>query len=484
MKNVLRSNKNRVTAESGGRFLVRSVFAFCVLFVTVYAGCPKPGKSDRPGENKEGDRAKADFQPTWDLHEFDVNGLKVIYKHTPKNPVVAVRMYFDGGCSNLTPETAGVEELLLSTMEMGGSKKFPMDDLSDALEQRGIQLHAAAGQDYSVLALKSTKEHFETGWNIFSDLTVNPSLGELPLKVQRGRQLRVIRTKMDSPDSQISISAERFFFPRHPYSLMQMGTEANVEKLTVEDLRAHHSKLLNPNRMLLVVVGDLGRKELEKKVRKAFGSLEPAPAKPIEAEVFSHETNRVKYVPRDLPTNYVLGYFSVPRPGQKDFSAARVAAAFLSERLFEELRTKQRLVYAVTAGTAVRRFNIRYIYFATKKPNEAVASIFKQINRLAEEGVSEEDLDEMRSVFITKRLLDLQTQSAQAKLLARAHLVAGDGSWAEKSLADMRAVTGEDVRRVLAEYIKNIQFVLLGPAKVDPQQFRAPKVHLPDGGKE
>lgn len=452
--------------------------ASAALFALVaLAACPKPQPaqtSASPGrDGNGGSKPETRFSPTWDLKVFKVNGIQVIHKNTPKKPVVALRVYFNGGSANLTPKTAGVEDLLLSTMEMGGSKTYPMDKLSTTLSRTGIQLQATAGQDYSVLAIKTTTHHFDTAWSILSDLIMNPALNSMALKVQKRRQIKAIRTRFDNPDSQISVVSEKFFFQGHPYSHLQMGTEKNVKRFTVDDLKAHHKKLLNPDKMVVVAVGDLDRRDLESKIQKAMGSLkagaQPKPFPPAPKK----KANRVKLVARSLPTNYVLGYFNAPAPGHPDYAATRIATAFLSDELFETLRTKKRLVYAISSGISVRRSNIGYIYLSTKKPNAAVKAALDKIKSLAAEGVSQQELDEMRSVFVTKRLLKLQTQGAQARLLGRAHLTAGDTNWAERSLVEMRNVSTADVSRMLDKYVKNIQFVLLGPSKVDSKAFRS-----------
>jgi predicted Zn-dependent peptidase len=396
----------------------------------------------------------------------------VLHKKTPGKAVVAARLYFLGGSENLTPENAGIEEMVLATTELGGSRDYPMDELSEALSARGIQLHAATGQDYSVLGMKCIVAHFEKAWDILADLALNPNLGGKPLEIQRRRQLKAIATRYDRPDQQISLATEDFYFQGHPYSRLQLGKKEVVGELSQEDLRSYHQKkLLRSDRMLLVVVGDLDRKTLRERVAADFQKL-PEVGRPFEAaEPPAHEKPRVKVIARPLRTSYVLGYFKAPPPGHPDYAAARMAAAFLSDDLFEQIRTKRRLAYAVSVGVSVRRSNVGYVYISTRKPNEAVSVAIERIEKMTERGISEEDLVEMQQVFVTRRLMKLQTQSAQAKLLARAQLTAGGYKWAERSLEELRRVTPSQVQDALRRYVKNIQFVVVGPSKVDREVF-------------
>jgi predicted Zn-dependent peptidase len=70
--------------------------------------------------------------------------------------------------------------------------------------------------------------------------------------------------------------------------------------------------------------------------------------------------------------------------------------------------------------------------------------------------------------FLTEYFLDNETSGAQADFLARAELYRGDFRAADRFVADLRAVTGEDVQRVSRQYMKSVRFAYVGnPAQVN-----------------
>src|SRR5690349_10012771 len=86
------------------------------------------------------------------ISEFDVNGLKVIVKRRPNAPTVSAGLFIRGGVRNLTPATAGIESLMLSTATEA-SKKFPRDVMRKELSKMASALGAGSNEDFSVISL-------------------------------------------------------------------------------------------------------------------------------------------------------------------------------------------------------------------------------------------------------------------------------------------------------------------------------------------
>jgi zinc protease len=97
------------------------------------------------------------------VSEFDVNGLKVIFKRRTSSPTVSVGLFVRGGVQNQTPADAGIENLALSAA-VESSKRFPRDVLRKELSRTGSVIGAGSTYDFSVLSLTSTAENFARSW--------------------------------------------------------------------------------------------------------------------------------------------------------------------------------------------------------------------------------------------------------------------------------------------------------------------------------
>ena len=105
-----------------------------------------------------------------DSNTFDYTsgGVHVIQRLTPGNDVVALRLYLLGGVLQLTPATAGVEELALRTLPYG-SARYPGPASRRAFARTGSQWHENSGSDWSTVGFVSITDRFDSAWAVFGD---------------------------------------------------------------------------------------------------------------------------------------------------------------------------------------------------------------------------------------------------------------------------------------------------------------------------
>jgi zinc protease len=223
------------------------------------------------------------------------------------------------------------------------------------------------------------------------------------------------------------------------------------------------------SRLLLVVVGNIPRERLERLVRTTFGTLPAGDFQWRTPEPLGERAGtNVHVVPRRLPTNYIMGIWSGPPAGHPDAPALRVASAILSGRLFAEVRSRRNLTYAVEARYRDRALTSGALYVTTTRPDETLEVMRDQLRRLQTTTMRTEDLGSLVQQFLTEYFLDNETAGAQADFLARAHLYRGDHRAGERFVAELRAVTGEDVRRVAQRWMTDFRFTYIGnPSQVD-----------------
>ena len=403
--------------------------------------------------------------------EFDVNGLKVLYKRRPNTPTVSAGLFVRGGAQNLTAENAGIEALALSTATEA-SKKFPREALRAELSRMGSSIGAGSNYDFSGISMASTRQNFDRTWEVFTDVVLNPSFTAQDFELTREKTLTGLRNQATSPDSNLDVVQDKIIFANHPYANDPVGSIETVSRLKVEDLRSYYQKMLQTSRLLLVVVGDLDPEALKKQVTDSFGKLprgdyKPQPVKPLE---FAKTTLDV--TERSLPTNYVRGIFAAPSLGNPDYHAMRVAMALLQSRVFQEVRVRRNLSYAPTAEMQELAANSANIYVTAVDANQAVAVMLNEIEDMKKNQINEQVFSGLPGYFLTTYYLGQETNAAQVAELARYELIGGGWRNAFDFLDKVRAVTPEDVQRVSQKYMKNIRFVVVGnPAAIDQKVF-------------
>ena len=407
------------------------------------------------------------------ISEYTVSGIRVIHKLVPANDVIAMRLYLRGGSAALTPANAGIERFM-ATVATRGTKKYDGDEFAALATSTGSQFGFEVDYDFSAFSGQGVRQHFDATWDLFTQAALHPTFPREEVEQARGRLLNDLKQRTDDPDSHLTILADSLLYAGHPYALDPEGTTAAITNITRDDLvKWHRSRLAKPN-LVLIVVGNVSRAQLSQKVRSAFGSLPSTGAKLVSLAPLGAMTGDVTVVKQDLPTNYIMGVYAAPGPSSADFPAFRVATRILSERLFEEVRTKRNLTYAVSAGVATRAINRGNLYVTAVDPDTTIKVILSEVRRLQREPVPVDRLKQSINVFATNLLMMQQTNMGQAVQLGLWEFSGGGWRNAVGYVDRLRKVTPAEVQQAATKYLRNTRFVIIGdPAKIDRKSFIA-----------
>lgn len=405
------------------------------------------------------------------VSEFDINGLKVLVKRREGSLTVAAGLFIRGGATNITAENAGIEALMLSA-STEASQNFPRDRMRNELSRMGTLIASSTNNDYSVLSLACTRSQFDRSWQMFADVILRPSFTKEDVALVQERAVVSLSDDSDNPDSYLQLLQDRIAYAGHPYINRTEGTAESVGKITVDDLRRYHDKVMETSRLLLVVVGDVSSDELQKLVAGSLGKLPRGNYKQPQLPQLVFDKSSVDVTPRDLPTNYIQGLFSAPALTSPDIYAMRVASSLLRDRVFEEVRVKRNLSYAPDAFLRTQAANVGGIYVTAVDTNQSIRVMLNEIARLQHEPVGADDIQAVVAQYLTTYYLSQETNAAQAGELAQYELIGGGWRNSIDVLQKLSAVTPADVQRVSQKYMRNIRFVVLGnPRSVDSTVF-------------
>ncbi len=405
------------------------------------------------------------------VSEFDVNGLKVLLKRREGSLTVAAGLFIRGGAANINAENAGIETLMLS-VATEASANFPRERMRTELSRMGTVIGSSSNNDYSVLSLATTRMHFDRSWQIFTDVALRPSFTKEDVSLVQQRQVVSLSDDTDNPDVYLQKLQERVAYAGHPYLNNTSGTPETVGKLTPEDLRGYHTKLMETSRLLLVIVGDLNPAEVKDLVANSFGKLPRGNYKLEAMPQLAFDKSTVEVTPRELPTNYVQGLFTAPALTSPDIYAMRIASSLLRDRVFEEVRVKRNLSYAPDAFLRTQAANVGGLYVTAVDANQSIRVMLSEIARLQNEPVGADDIHAVIAQYLTTYYLGQETNAAQAGELAQYELIGGGWRNSVDFLEKLTAVTPADIQRVSQKYMKNIRFVVLGnPRSIDTGVF-------------
>ena len=403
--------------------------------------------------------------------KFSVSGIPVIFKPGRANDVIAVRLYIRGGSANLTAANAGIEDLMLQSATHG-TAKYDKDAFNEKLVETGTSINSSADYDYSTLSLQAVRQNWNEAWDLYTQAALHPTFPAAEVELVRSQLVDAAKRIPDDPDSYIFYLADSSLYAGHPYAARPTGTPTSMASINRQALTDWHRQRFTKENLLIVVVGNVQRDDLVQKISSSFGQLPARGGGAATPPALKSVSPDVMVVTRELPTNYVLGFFAAPPPSSADFAAMRVATDVLSQRLFEEVRTKRNLTYAVGASLSDRAVNSGNLYVTAVEPDTTMKVIFSEVRRLQREPLSPSDLAENVNTFLTQFWITQQSNMGQARQLGLFELLGGGYQNVNRFAEMVRQVTPADVQRVASRYMQHARFAVIGDsAKVNRALF-------------
>lgn len=430
---------------------------------------PAPAPSEAKPSGDPAPKTEGAVTEAW------LNGMQILFKKDANAEFVAGQLVIKGGVYNWDQQTAGIEQLALSTAQSGGTEKLDKDAFARRLAELGSDVGAGAGSDFSAYGFRSLTRNWAETFQLMADAFLIPALPESEIALQRQRQLQSLKREQEFPDSRLGLVTHQRLFEGHPYQHRSIGTPESVAKLTRAQLLAHLAKLRETSRLVLVVVGNLEVAEVLEQARRAFGALPRGEYQHQPLPPLKHEAASVHVVNEQLPTNYITGVFLAPTWKDPEYATALVAMNALRNRVWDEVRTKRNLSYAPTAGITMNSFVPRgSLYVTAVDANTTVKVMLDEARKLGTEPMPTDELNGAKEVFRTSFVSQHETAQGQAGMLMRAQLYGGDWRLSDQIPERIKAVTPEDVRAFAQKYVARLQMVVLGdPAKIDDALFRS-----------
>jgi len=392
---------------------------------------------------------------------FVASGIPVILRRSTSAGIATADVYLLGGTREETDETAGIEPFLLDVSERG-TKHFPRTVMRRVMARLGTSIVVDPTFDWTSIGVRATPETFDSTFVVLADRLMYPTIEAADIDMVRQEYLSTVKQRRDSPDDLVEYLADSAAYAGHPYARAIGGSEKSITSLNKRQLTQFQATQMVRSRMLIVVVGDVERSRVERLIARTLANLPMGTYKwTLPNLPMPHPASLVTVV-RDLPTNYILGYYEGPPATSPDYQALRVATAVLSGRLFSEVRDQRNLSYAVNAPFVERALAGGGLYVTTGSPDTVLAIMRTEVSHLGHALVDPDALQRLVQQFITEYFLDNETNADQANFLARAELYRGDYRAGERFVAELRKVTPQDVQRVTRKYMHDIAFAYVG----------------------
>jgi predicted Zn-dependent peptidase len=376
------------------------------------------------------------------------SGIRVVTEAVPSVRSVALGFWIRAGSRDEGTEQAGISHFLEHLLFKGTDRysSLEIDELFDAM---GAEVNAGTGKETTSVYSRFLDRHLERAFDVLQDMVLRPAYPDIDS--ERQVVIEEIAMYEDEPQDKVHDVLAGAVFGDHPLGRPIIGRADVVSSVPVPDIAAWHDAHYVGANMVVAAAGSLEHERVVELTRQAFGNADgerptvaPSPNGTGPPTVAFHRKETEQY-------HLCLGAPGIPRGDDRRF-ALRVLDTILggssSSRLFQEIREKRGLAYAVYSYASHYADSGQVaVYVGTRPDNVGAAMdvIGTELRRLMDDGVTEEELERARENVKGRTVLSMESTLSRMNRLGTSLLMGVPILTLDELLAAIDAVTLEDV---------------------------------------
>ena len=401
------------------------------------------------------------------------NGVRIISERLEHYRSVSLGIWVNVGSRDEMEEQNGISHFI-EHMTFKGTRKRNSLQIAKELDAIGGFSNAFTGAESTCFHSRVLDKHLETLADILSDIFLNSLFDRQEVSRERQVILQEINSLEDTPDEQVHVLFNRFFWFGHPLGMPIMGTPTTVSAMNRQTALDHIRRFYTSGRIIVAAAGNVDHDSLVRYLQPLFESLPAAAEDPVRTAPGSHFG--VSSHPKDLEQVHLcLGGNGPHLSSDLRFGGAVLNAILggnMSSRLFQEIREKRGLAYNVFSFVSsyidVGMFGI-YVATNPKEVNRALKVIKKEIKKIQKGEVSRSDLDATLEHLTGGILLGSESTDTRMIRLAKNEGIFGRHISYDEVVSDLQKVTVDQVVEVALQAFDkdSVSLVTLGPLKSD-----------------
>jgi len=396
------------------------------------------------------------------------NGIKVITEEIRHVRSVSIGAWVSCGSRHEEERINGTAHFIEHMLFKGTARRSAFDIASD-IDSVGGVMNAFTGKELTAFYVKVPDYHLPLAIDLLADI-FNHSLFNLDeIDKEKAVVLQEISMVEDTPDEYIHDIFEKHFWEGHSLGMPVLGTRESVDAFDRAKVMQFFEERYRGDNLVIAAVGNMEHEKLVDLVAKLFGTL---PALRLKFDETKPQTTaRLSCIEKDLEQLHLV--VGTPAPATLDptrFAGILMNSVFggsMSSRLFQEIREKRGLAYAVRSYiVSYRDTGMLNIYVGTSKDKtqEVIDIILAEMRRMKAERFTEKELQSAKELIKGNLLLSMESTDNRMQKLATNEIYFGRNILPEEIVAKIDAVTGEDILALSQQMFTgtNLSMVFLG----------------------
>ncbi len=397
------------------------------------------------------------------------NGINVITEEMSHVRSVSVGVWVSSGSRRETTEQNGISHFI-EHMLFKGTTSRSAEVIARSVDSIGGNLDAFTAKEMVCYNTKVLDEHLPVALDVLSDLVLNPLFSEGDIEKEKGVILEEIKMDADSPDYLVHEIFSSNFWKDHALGQPILGTKETVKRFNQGLVGDYYRSVYTPANVLITAAGNLSHETLVRLARERFENLAPASAEPAADAPATHARIALKSK-KDLEQVHVcLGVPSYPIPHEDRFICYvlnTILGGGMSSRLFQNIRERQGLAYAVYSELSpYSDTGCLSVYAGTslESARRVVESVLREFSDLKQQTVPAEELRRAKDHLKGSLMLSLESTSSRMSNLARQQMYFGRFFSLDELAESIEKVSPDDIQRIAQTFFdqKYIALTVLG----------------------
>lgn len=397
------------------------------------------------------------------------NGIRVVTEVMPYVRSVSLGVWIGSGSRIEFGAENGLCHFI-EHMVFKGTRNRSAEEIARSVDSVGGGLDAFTSKELVSFNTKVMDEHLPFALDVLADLVLNPVFRPEDIEREKGVILEEIKMEADQPEFVLHETFISNFWKGHGLGKPILGTRETVKKFGQEMLFDFYNRVYSPKNILITAAGNLDHDEIVRLIRDKFSDLSERGSVPVDSHPKSHAPIVLKKKESLEQIHIAIGVPAYPLAHEARFPLYvlnTVLGGGMSSRLFQNIREKQGLAYAVYSELNLFSDTGCFTVYAgtgVETAKQVITSVINEFRVLKDEYISEDELQRAKDHMKGSLMLSLESTSSRMSNLARQELYFDRFMSLDEMLECIEAVTRDEVQRIAQEFFQkeNIAVAVLG----------------------
>lgn len=441
-----------------------------------------PSSFDRSVEPAYGESPDVKVPEVW--KETLSSGLKLFGIENNEVPLVQFRMQIKGGMLLENKDKIGVSNLLAELLTRGTKNKTPQQ-LEDAIESLGASINARSTNESIIVSGNMLTKNYKAMMKLVQEILLEPRWDIKEFELLKQSTLSQIQRQKGNPNSIADNEYVKLIYGEdHILSHNNIGTQASVKTITIEDLQQYYEQYMSPTITNFHVVGDISKKGVIKSLADLNNNWEvndvifpeiKTPLAPVKSKVYFYD------VPGAKQSVIRFGYQALAATDEDYYKVQimnyRLGGGGFASQLTQQLREGKGYTYGIRSGFSGTTIKGSFTISSGVRSNVTLesASLVKDIVSQYGENYNENDLDITKGFMIKSNARAFETMRSKLNMLSNISNYNLPDDFAKQREVIVKGMTVEDIQKLSKKYLNvdKMNYLVVGDAETQMEKLEA-----------